>query len=137
MVMAATAGPGGASPRHGGVGPVTSGGAAPGGATCRGFAARPGRTESANNLSPNRLALRVRELQTPRATPNPEGFVVAEIKIRNPVGSEFSLTSAEELAEVIQGGGITAAWEVWHATAKRWLPISNHPVFLSHGTDDA
>lgn len=137
MVMAATAGSGGASPRHGGFGPVTSGGAAPGGATCRSLEAWPGPAESANNLSPNRLALRVRELQTHRATPNPEGFVVAEIKIRNPVGSEFSLTSAEELAEVIQGGGITAAWEVWHATAKRWLPISNHPVFLSHGTDDA
>ncbi len=61
---------------------------------------------------------------------------MAEIKIRNPVGSEFNLTSIEELAEVIQGGGITAAWEVWHATAKRWLPISHHPVFLSHGTGD-
>lgn len=137
MVMAATAGPGGVSPRRGGFGPVTSGGAVPGAATCRIFAPPSGRAESANNLSPNRLALRVRELQTPRATPNPEGFVVAEIKIRNPVGSEFSLTSVEELAEVIQGGGITAAWEVWHATAKRWLPISHHPVFLSHGTDDA
>lgn len=62
---------------------------------------------------------------------------MAEIKIRNPVGSEFNLTSAEELTEVIQGGGITAAWEVWHAAAKRWLPISNHPAFVSQENDGA
>lgn len=62
---------------------------------------------------------------------------MAEIKIRNPVGSEFNLTSVAELTEVIQGGGITAAWEVWHAAAKRWLPISNHPAFLSQESDGA
>ncbi|MFN8651854.1 MAG: hypothetical protein U0133_08155 [Gemmatimonadales bacterium] len=60
-----------------------------------------------------------------------QGAYVTEIKVRNAAHSEFSFSSAEEFKEVVESGGITAEWEVYHVTAKRWLPISRHPVFAS------
>jgi hypothetical protein len=57
---------------------------------------------------------------------------VSEIKVRNAAHSEFSFSTAEEFGEVIQNGGITADWEVYHSTARRWLPIVHHPVFTAH-----
>lgn len=56
---------------------------------------------------------------------------VTEIKVRNAAHSEFSFSSAEEFREVVETGGITADWEVYHATARRWLPITHHPVFVA------
>lgn len=58
---------------------------------------------------------------------------MSEIKVRNAAHSEFSFSSAEEFAEVIQTGGITSDWEVYHTTARRWLPITRHPVFAAQG----
>ena len=55
---------------------------------------------------------------------------MSEIKVRNDAGSEISFGSVEELADAIQSGGITAAWEVFHSMAQRWLPLSRHPAFL-------
>ena len=60
-----------------------------------------------------------------------QGEHVTEIKVRNAAHSEFSFSSAEEFKEVVESGGITAEWEVYHATAKRWLPITRHPVFAA------
>ncbi len=57
--------------------------------------------------------------------------LVTEIKVRNAAHSEFSFSSAEEFKEVVESGGITAEWEVYHVTAKRWLPITRHPVFVA------
>ncbi len=56
---------------------------------------------------------------------------MSEIKVRNAARSEFSFSSAEEFREVVETGGITADWEVYHTTAKRWLPITHHPVFAA------
>jgi hypothetical protein len=58
---------------------------------------------------------------------------VSEIKVRNAAHSEFCFSTVEEFADVIQTGGITADWEVYHATAQRWLPITRHPVFAARG----
>lgn len=77
-----------------------------------------------------RLAIRVRELPY-QETSEPQGAFVSEIKVRNAAHSEFSFSTAEEFGDVIQNGGITADWEVYHATARRWLPITNHPVFTA------
>jgi hypothetical protein len=65
----------------------------------------------------------------------PQGDFVSEIKVRNAAHSEFSFSTAEEFGEVIQNGGITADWEVYHSTARRWLPITNHPVFTSRARE--
>jgi len=51
-------------------------------------------------------------------------------KLRNPAGSEYSFGTVEEFAYAVQSGGITADWEVYHATGRRWLPITRHPVFM-------
>jgi hypothetical protein len=56
---------------------------------------------------------------------------VSEIKVRNAAHSEFCFSTVEEFADVIQTGGITADWEVYHTTAQRWLPISRHPTFAA------
>ncbi len=56
---------------------------------------------------------------------------MAEIKVRNDSGSEFSFSSVEELAEAIRSGGVTAAWEVFHSAAQRWLPVTRHPAFAA------
>ena len=61
----------------------------------------------------------------------PKGATVSEIKVRNAAHSEFSFSTAEEFGDVIQNGGITADWEVYHATAKRWLPVTRHPVYVA------
>lgn len=55
---------------------------------------------------------------------------MSEIKVRNDAGSEISFGSVEELADAIQSGGITAAWEVFHSMAQRWLPVTRHPAFV-------
>ena len=52
------------------------------------------------------------------------------LKLRNPAGSEYSFGTVEEFAHAVQSGGITADWEVYHATGRRWLPITRHPVFM-------
>lgn len=57
---------------------------------------------------------------------------MSEIKVRNAAHSEFRFSTAEEFGEVIQNGGITADWEVYHSTARRWLPITHHPIFTAH-----
>ncbi len=62
---------------------------------------------------------------------------MSEIKVRNAAHSEFSFSTAEEFAEVIQTGGITPDWEVYHTTARRWLPITRHPVFAARGREGA
>ena len=54
---------------------------------------------------------------------------MSDIKVRNDKGSEFSFSSIEDFADAIRCGGITAAWEVFHSVAKRWLPVSRHPAF--------
>ena len=59
---------------------------------------------------------------------------VSHIKVRNPAGSEYSFGTVEEFTHAIQSGGITADWEIYHATGKRWLPITRHPVFLGRAT---
>lgn len=56
---------------------------------------------------------------------------MAEIKVRNSAGSEFSFNSVEEIAELIRSGGITIEWEIYHATASRWLPITRNPLFAA------
>ncbi len=56
---------------------------------------------------------------------------VAEIKVRNDAGSEFCFGSVEEFADAIQSGGVTSAWEVFHAAGQRWLPVTRHPVFAA------
>lgn len=55
---------------------------------------------------------------------------VSHIKVRNPAGSEYSFGTVEEFTHAIQSGGITAEWEVYHARGHRWLPVTQHPVFL-------
>lgn len=52
------------------------------------------------------------------------------LKLRNPAGSEYSFGTVEEFAHAVQSGGITADWEIYHATGQRWLPITRHPVFM-------
>jgi hypothetical protein len=54
---------------------------------------------------------------------------MSEIKVRNDKGSEFSFSSVEEFVDAIRCGGVTAAWEVFHTIAKRWLPVTQHPAF--------
>ncbi len=54
---------------------------------------------------------------------------MSEIKVRNDKGSEFSFSSVEEFVDAIRCGGVTAAWEVFHSVAKRWLPVTRHPAF--------
>jgi len=61
----------------------------------------------------------------------PKGATVSEIKVRNAAHSEFSFSSAEEFGDVIQSGGISPDWEVYHAAGKRWLPVTRHPVYLA------
>ncbi|MEO8138805.1 MAG: hypothetical protein ABI742_04110 [Gemmatimonadota bacterium] len=56
---------------------------------------------------------------------------MAEIKVRNSAGSEFRFNSVEEIAELIRSGGITIEWEIYHATASRWLPITRNPLFAA------
>lgn len=99
-------------------------------ATCPGF--RPGRIRRppVNSLIFNCLGRWVRELPYWMATAI-QGEHVTEIKVRNAAHSEFSFSSAEEFKEVVESGGITAEWEVYHATARRWLPITRHPVFAA------
>lgn len=54
---------------------------------------------------------------------------MSEIKVRNAAGSEFAFSTVEEFADAIRSGGVTAAWEVFHSAAQRWLPITRHPAF--------
>lgn len=56
---------------------------------------------------------------------------MSEIKVRNATQSEFRLNSVEEFVDLIRAGGITPEWEVYHATAQRWLPVTRHPVFAA------
>lgn len=56
---------------------------------------------------------------------------MSEIKVRNTAGSEFSFNSVEEIAELIRSGGITMEWEIYHSAARRWLPITRHPMFAA------
>lgn len=56
---------------------------------------------------------------------------MSEIKVRNAARSEFSFSTVEEFVEVIQSGGITDDWEVYHTTGRRWLPITRHPVYAA------
>ena len=56
---------------------------------------------------------------------------MAEIKVRNDAGSEFCFSTVEEFAAAIRSGSVTAAWEVFHAAAQRWLPVTRHPAFIS------
>lgn len=63
--------------------------------------------------------------------PNVKGGPVAEIKVRNTAGSEFSFNSVEEIAELIRSGGITMDWEIYHSAARRWLSITRHPMFAA------
>lgn len=82
------------------------------------------------SLQIKQLGTWVRELPYGKAT-TIQGRPVTEIKVRNAAHSEFSFSSADEFREVVESGGITADWEVYHVTARRWLPISHHPVFAS------
>ncbi len=56
---------------------------------------------------------------------------MSEIKVRNAAGSEFSFNSVEEIAELIRSGGITMDWEIYHSAARRWLPITRHPLIAA------
>jgi hypothetical protein len=55
---------------------------------------------------------------------------VSHFTVRNPAGTEYSFGTAEEFTQAIKSGGITADWEIFHSTGKRWLPITRHPVFM-------
>ena len=55
---------------------------------------------------------------------------MSHFMVRNPAGTEYSFGTAEEFSQAIKSGGITADWEIFHSTGKRWLPITRHPVFL-------
>jgi hypothetical protein len=55
---------------------------------------------------------------------------VSRFKLRNPAGSEYSFGTVEEFTHAIHSGGITADWEIYHGAGKRWLPITQHPVFI-------
>lgn len=54
---------------------------------------------------------------------------MTRIKTRNPAGGEYSFYSREEFTKAIEGGGVTAEWQVYHSASGRWLPISAHPAF--------
>lgn len=99
-------------------------------ATCPESGLASDRGVRANSCDFKRLGRWVRELPYWMATAN-QGEHVTEIKVRNAAHSEFSFSSAEEFKEVVESGGITAEWEVYHSTAKRWLPITRHPVFAA------
>lgn len=51
------------------------------------------------------------------------------IRARTATGDEFSFSSREEFGRAVARGRITADWEVFHARAHRWLPVTVHPAF--------
>jgi hypothetical protein len=62
---------------------------------------------------------------------------VAEIRVRNPAQSEFSFTNVEEFATLVQTGGITADWEIYHQAAGRWIPVTRYPKFRAWVGEEA
>lgn len=54
---------------------------------------------------------------------------VSQIKVRNAAKNEYCFGGVEEFAAIIQSGGITADWEIYHVSGGRWLPITHHPLF--------
>ncbi|HTS87754.1 MAG TPA: hypothetical protein VMG41_04615 [Gemmatimonadales bacterium] len=54
---------------------------------------------------------------------------MSQIKVRNADRNEYNFSTVEEFAAIIQSGGITADWEIYHVTGARWLPITHHPLF--------
>jgi hypothetical protein len=56
------------------------------------------------------------------------------IRARTATGAEFSFPSREEFSRAVSSGRITADWEVFHARAHRWLPVTLHPAFTAPPT---
>lgn len=54
---------------------------------------------------------------------------MTRIKVRNPGGKEYSFVTKIEFLHALEGGRITAAWEIYHQSCGRWLPIMLHPAF--------
>ena len=55
---------------------------------------------------------------------------MTRIRTRNPLGGEYSFTR-EEFVRAVERRGITADWQVYHATSGQWLPVTAHPAFPS------
>jgi hypothetical protein len=53
------------------------------------------------------------------------------IRARTATGAEFSFPSREEFSRAVSSGRITPDWEVFHARAHRWLPVTVHPAFTA------
>jgi len=53
------------------------------------------------------------------------------IRARTATGAEFSFPTREEFRRAALSGRITADWEVYHARARRWLPVTVHPAYTA------
>jgi len=51
------------------------------------------------------------------------------IRTRTASGAEFSFPTRDEFRRAVATGRITSDWEVFHARARRWLPVTVHPAF--------
>jgi hypothetical protein len=56
------------------------------------------------------------------------------IRARNPTGAEFSFLTREDFARAASSGRIAPDWEVFHARARRWLPVTVHPAFAGESS---
>jgi hypothetical protein len=57
---------------------------------------------------------------------------MSRVKLRSPMGSEYSFHTEEEFASALAADQVTSDWLVYHERAGQWLPIALHPVFQSH-----
>jgi hypothetical protein len=56
------------------------------------------------------------------------------IRARTPAGAEFSFPTREDFARAASSGRIAPDWEVFHARARRWLPVTVHPAFSAESS---
>jgi hypothetical protein len=56
---------------------------------------------------------------------------MSRIKVRDGDGVEYSFSTKEEFSQAVEGGGVTADWQIFHSTSELWLPVDVHPIYQS------